>query len=647
MALPVPNLDDRRFQELVDESKRLVQQRCPGWTDHNVHDPGVTLIELFAWMTEQVIYRLNRVPDRLYVKFLELLGVRLFPPTAARAPVTFWLAAPQPEPVRIPAGTQVATVRTETEEAVTFSTVEDLELVPSSLLTCASQPQGGRARPHREELDRGEGFQCFSPVPQPGDALLIGLSEAVPRCAVTLRFSCRIEGVGVDPRNPPLAWEAWDGEGWAGCEVERDETGGLNQDGDLVLHVPSTHQAAVLELTRAGWLRARVTPSAPDQPAYSASPTVTRIAAFTCGGTVDAVNAEIVRGEELGISEGVSGQRFQLRRRPLVPDQPLVLEVGGEGGWEEWQEVLDFAGSGPNDPHFTCDAAAGEIALGPGIREADGSLRRYGRVPPKGAQLRLRSYCTGGGARGNVARGALSVLKSSIPYVSRVENRRPGVGGVDGEDIENAKLRGPIAFRTRSRAVTAEDFENLAREAAPEAARVRCLPAEEAAEAGAVRVLLVPSAPSVGGRLAFEQLVPPPETVEKIGRRLDECRLIGSRVLVEPPLYRGVTVVARLRARPRSNPARLQEEALEALYRYFNPIDGGPDGGGWPFGRPVHVGEVYSVLQGLRGTELVEDVRLFGADPVSGQRGEAVLRLELEPQALVFSYGHQVLVEGG
>ena len=60
--------------------------RCPTWTDHNVSDPGVTLIETFAFMTDQLLYRLNRVPDRLYIKFLELIGIRLFPPTAARTP---------------------------------------------------------------------------------------------------------------------------------------------------------------------------------------------------------------------------------------------------------------------------------------------------------------------------------------------------------------------------------------------------------------------------------------------------------------------------------------------------------------------------------------------------------------------------------
>ncbi|HYW26303.1 MAG TPA: putative baseplate assembly protein, partial [Terriglobales bacterium] len=151
MALPVPNLDDRRFQELVNESKRLVQQSCPEWTDHNVHDPGVTLIELFAWMTDQVIYRLNRVPDKMYVKFLELLGVKLFPPTAARAPVTFWLAAPQAETMRIPAGTQVATVRTESEDAITFATATDLDLIPCDLSVVATTSEGDTPRRRDDE----------------------------------------------------------------------------------------------------------------------------------------------------------------------------------------------------------------------------------------------------------------------------------------------------------------------------------------------------------------------------------------------------------------------------------------------------------------------------------------------------------------
>jgi predicted phage baseplate assembly protein len=648
MALPQPNLDDRRFQELVNESKRLVQQRCPEWTDHNVHDPGVTLIELFAWMTEQVIYRLNRVPDKVYVKFLELLGVTLFPPTAARAPVTFWLAAPQPDVVRIPAGTQVATVRTETEDAITFTTVADLDVVPCDLLVAATALDGQPARNRADELDRGEGFPCFSPEPRPGDVLLVGLTEAVPSCVVTLRLGCRIEGVGVDPNHPPLRWEAWNGEAWLPCEVERDETGGLNKDGDVVLHVPGSHTASAQELQRrAGWLRARLVPAEEGQPMYSASPTITRIAAFTVGGTADAVNAETVFGEEVGVSEGVPGERFLVQRRPVVPGDALVLEVSEDAGWEEWSEVADFAGSGPLAPHFVFDPVAGELQLGPAVRQPDGSLRRYGRTPDKGAHLRLRAYRTGGGAGGNVGVRALTILKSSIPYVARVENRRPAAGGVDGEDIEGAKVRGPMVLRTLGRAVTTEDYEFLARQAAPQVARVRCLGATDASEAGFVRVLVVPAAAASGGRLRWEQLIPSEETVRAISSRLDDCRPIGARVLVQAALYRGVTVVARLRARAGGRTAGLQEDALDALYSYLNPVTGGPDGSGWPFGRPVHSGEVFAVLKGIRGIDLVDDVRLFGADPVTGQRGGAVQRLELEPHALVFSYEHQVLVEAG
>jgi predicted phage baseplate assembly protein len=645
MALQAPELDDRRFQDLVDDAKRLVQQRCPEWTDHNVSDPGVTLIETFAWMTDQLLYRLNRVPERLYVRFLELIGVRLFPPAAAKAPVTFWLSAPQPDTVLVPAGTQVATPRGPTEPAVVFETVDDLPILPSSLAQTLSSVKEGAFRDHADALALRTGFFCFDAPPKPGDSLLLGLDQAVPSCAVTLRFVCRIEGVGVDPDFPPLAWEAWDGEGWAACEVDRDTTGGLNRDGDVVLHVPADHTASIIDGRRAGWLRARVTRPVEGQPAYSSSPEIRGASAFTIGGTTQATHAERVGPEALGTATGAPGGRFALLRRPVLPSEaPVVVEVATEGGWEEWQAVPNFAASGPDDRHFVLDAASGEIEFGPAVRLADGSIRRYGAVPPAGAALRIPRYFTGGGTRGNVTQRSLSVLKSSIPFVARVENRRPASGGVDGEDVAAAKVRGPILLRTRDRAVTAEDFEHLAREAAPELARVHCVVAGDGADAGTVRVLVVPAVAS-DGAVPFDALLPAEATLERVARRLDEARLVGTRILIEPPVYRGVTVVARLRARRRTDPARLQAAALEALYAYFHPTQGGPDGGGWPFGRPVHGGEVFAVLGRLRGTELVEEARVFGADPVTGERGKPTERLDLEPHALVFSYEHQVLVE--
>ncbi len=648
MGLPAPNLDDRRFQDLVDDAKRLVQQRCPEWTDHNVSDPGVTLIETFAWMTDLLLYRLNRVPDRVFVSFLDLLGVELFPPTAARAEVTFRLSAPQAVSVPVPVGTQVATARVEAEEPVIFTVVEQLSIVPCSAAALAAATEGGEAVDKTGSFSTRQPFHSFNTPPQPGDALLIGLSDAVPSCLVALRFDCDIEGRGVDPLRPPLAWEAWTGRSWEPCEVERDDTGGLNRAGIVEVHVPRGHEASSIGERRAGWLRCRVVAAAKGQPKYSASPRIKDVQAHTIGGTTSAVHAEVITDEEIGSSAGVPGQRFGLLHGPVVQaEEPPILEVAGEAGWEEWAAVDGFADKGAGDQIFTIDETAGEVLLGPAVRESDGTLRQYGAIPRAGAALRLRSYRTGGGRRGNVARHSISVLKTSIPYVTAVDNRRPAAGGVDGEDMESAKLRGPLLLRTRDRAVTAEDYEQLARQAAPEVGRVRCVPAG-AADATGVRLLVVPAAQDdLAGHLAFEQLIPAEKTLAAIAGYLDERRVIGARVVIEPPVYQGITLAVRIRARPRVSTDRLHDDAVAALYGYFHPLRGGPDGDGWPFGRPANVGEVYAVLQRLAGVELVEDAKLFPADPVTGRRGAATSRLVLDQHALVFSYDHQVLVQAG
>src|SRR5437879_13926489 len=130
MPLETPRLDDRRFQDIVDEAKSRIPRYCPEWTDHNVSDPGVALIELFAWMTDMLLYRVNQVPDKLYIKFLELIGIRQDPPRPARAPVTLYLSAPQLTDLIIPEGPEAATPRTETGPATLFTTEADLPSRP-------------------------------------------------------------------------------------------------------------------------------------------------------------------------------------------------------------------------------------------------------------------------------------------------------------------------------------------------------------------------------------------------------------------------------------------------------------------------------------------------------------------------------------
>lgn len=651
--MPVPNLDDRRFQDLVDDSRRFVQRKCPEWSDHNVSDPGITLIETFAMVTDQLLYRLNRVPDRLYVHFLDLLGLELEPPSPARADVTFWLSAPRRDVVAVRTGTEVCTERTDEEAPVAFETVEDLAIVPCSLVAVATAGPNGQRVSRTQQLVEGVEFPCFGNPPRPGDALLVGLSTAVPRCAVTVRVECRADGAGVDPRQPPLVWEAWTGRRWVPCEVERDEgnadgTGGFNRSGDIVMHVPAGHTEHVVDNTRAGWLRCLLVQPG-DRPPYVRSPRILAAQAFTVGGTTSAEHAETVRDEVVGTSEGVPGQRFPLARGPvLAASGELVVEVAGgtsEQSWRRWQRVEHFDASSPTDTHYRLDTTNDEIVFGPGVRQRDGSVRQYGAVPPESAPIRATVYRVGGGSHGNVARKAINALRTSVPFVNRVANRRPATGGVDREDLESAKRRAPAFLRTRQRAVTTADYEYLAKAADPRAARTRCL-AGDGTEAAVIRLAVVPEIPGDPEKPTdFKAFLPGRDLLENIADYLDERRMLGTRLIVEPPFYLRITAEARLRPGPRADAERVEAAALAVIHRYLHPLAGGPDGTGWPFGRTVAAGELLARLAQLSGVDQVDEVRLYQYDPKTGARIDGwTTRVELGRGALPFSVGHRVEV---
>ncbi|WP_433124238.1 putative baseplate assembly protein [Micromonospora sp. CA-240977] len=124
MTLPVPHLDDRGFLDLVTEARERIRQSCPAWTDLSAHDPGMALVEAFAHLTEVMIYRLNQLPEKAYVSFLNLLGVTRHAPTAAWADVLFTRSGSDRGAIRIPAGLRVAAARGADPRPVVFVTTE-------------------------------------------------------------------------------------------------------------------------------------------------------------------------------------------------------------------------------------------------------------------------------------------------------------------------------------------------------------------------------------------------------------------------------------------------------------------------------------------------------------------------------------------
>jgi len=133
MPIQPPNLDDRRYHDLVEEARRLIPQYCPEWTNLGDSDPGMTIVQLFAWMTELTIFRLNRVADKTYIHFLNFIGEERRPARPAAAPVTFELKSADFGAVEVDPFTQVSTRQREDRPALDFLTVDGLTVHDSAV----------------------------------------------------------------------------------------------------------------------------------------------------------------------------------------------------------------------------------------------------------------------------------------------------------------------------------------------------------------------------------------------------------------------------------------------------------------------------------------------------------------------------------
>jgi len=681
--LPKSNLDDRAFEDLVEECLLRIPRYCPEWTNYNPSDPGVTLIELFAWLTDQMLLRFNQVPRRNYVTFLELLGIRLNPPKPAQTDATFYLSTSLAETYTIPAGVEVATLRTETEEAIVFSTDKTLSIGTPKIrhfLTAEiaeERPSILRDRfsglwtlQPNEEWE-GPQLDVFEPVPQLDNSFYLVFDPEQPIEGNVLAVTFRGEAAtptGINPKQPPRRWEAWNGtfwepvllaesddktEGFSFSEVAR--TGGDSLQGvDIILHMPKRWPVNDFVTYRGRWLRCVYTQIFPSQPGYLNSPRIFGASVRAIGGTVGVTQSMLIANEILGESDGNPGQTFQLQSPSVLPrregEHLLVTPPGGLP--QIWQEVSDFSESAPDDLHYTLDSITGEIQFGPLIREPTqlqaqtrtlSSLERretntdaiaeraptrqgaqmkrhYGAVPPRGSTLVMVAYRTGGGQQGNVQKGTIKILKSAVPYVASVTNHRPARDGADAESLDAAVIRVPKMLRTRDRAVTTEDFETLALQAGRGAiARSLCLPTLNKEEAGTVQLILVPQVSTEG--IEREEGIDPngltlsPELLKQILAYLDERRLLGVEVRCRQPDYVGVAVQTEIALEPEYKNPAAQQEILSrlqvSLYRFLNPLTGGPEGKGWPFGRPVYASDIINLFQAVPGVRYQGTVQLF------------------------------------
>ena len=638
--LPAPNLDDRSWDDICDDIKRRIAVRCPEWTEHNASDPGVTLIELFAWMVEMNLYRLNQVPDKNYVKFLDMLGVALEPPTPATTELRFELARPIEdlegedafELTLPPRSTIAATVRTETEEAIEFATDAPLKMVRPHLVHVMAVPRlenedeswgGLREFSVGGRIEVGV-FPIFSPLPRQNNAFYLGFANDVSGNLIELQVECVLAAAtGLDEEYPAQVWEVWNGheQSWERLETPHDNTIGFNDSGTIHLAMPARLRSRTIGDKRGFWVRVRYTTSADDLPPraggkipapYQRSPEIIALQARTIGGMAAASNSISVSNWEAGRSDGLAGQVFALPHAPILARRPDETILSGEQNapieeYVRWQEVSDFSQSGEKDRHFVMDAANGEIVFGPSVPEPDGSARQYGAIVPKGHTILFSAYRYGGGILGNVRENQVRVLKSSIPYIAHVFNPLRAIGGRDAETLERAKLRGQSVLKQRERAVTAEDYEYLAQRASSGVGRAHCVQPRATRQTsvgqiapGVVRVLLVPE-------LGANKLPHPRDlqmresVIEEVSNYLDERRLLTTILETSEPDYLWVSTDITLVADPNADPEAVAQRVQDALERWIHPLSGGPGGVGWPFGRVLTLADIYAQVQSAHG----------------------------------------------
>jgi len=495
MPLPDITLDDRSFDDLVAEAKRRIPGYTPEWTDLNESDPGITLVQLFAWLSEMIIWRLNRVPEKNFIKFLELIGIEPAPPSPAHAELTFKLTAKKlTEAKLIPQGTQVALSEQVDGKPVIFETDDNLYAVSAELKDVQSFDSARFEIVTEAFRVPGKYFYPFGARPQRNSSLYLGFDESFPADApVTLTvhvYTADIieEGKGIkayltattgddeqngssvpedpDSSSPPAitVWEYWAGESakWLPLTGVRDNTANLTKTGTIVFDAPVGFESVKVGLLRKDddearfWLRFRI-----DQILGAGFEIVPRLEDVLLN-TISATNAVTITDELLGASKGTPNQKFKLANTPVLRDR-FDLQVDEGDGFKSWKLVNDFAASARDDLHFTLSPTTGEVAFSDGEHgKIPGRLTERNDEENDLPNVKAANYRWGGGAGGNAGPEKITSLETSVPYVDSVTNLRPAVGGSDEETIDAAKLRAPETIRSRSRAVTSSDFEFLA-----------------------------------------------------------------------------------------------------------------------------------------------------------------------------------------
>ncbi|MEW6172904.1 MAG: putative baseplate assembly protein [Bacillota bacterium] len=535
----------------------------------------------------------------------------------------------------------------------------------------------------------GEPFAAFSPLEEAHPALYLGFDRKVDKGPVSIFFSVE-EKVYEEEQAPRWEWQYYrekDGQGqWVRLDVV-DGTRNMTVCGAVVFVVPEDAARLRKFGRQLYYLRAVDVKDRfrnPDGRAYGGllpvklplktKPALKTPAAFP--GSVSPLRIkgiypnttwvqqlETIRDEILGSSSGAAGESFAFSKTPVVEEELWVNEAGGAVAgdaklpagtevvevtgrdgktkdiWVKWRPVADFGASRPADRHYVIDAAAGVVVFGDGV---------HGAIPPPGQKNVKATYRCGGGSQGNVDKGKISTLKTALAFVDKVRNPQAAGGGTETESVPALLTRGPWSVRHLGRAVTSEDFEQLAKEASRDVARARCLPnynQQGEYAPGWTTVLVIPESrekPALAPQLKKR-------IEDYLKARMSNVVVTAGRLQVIGPVYVEISLRAILVTRSMDAVSAIETRALQELEGFLHPLTGGRRGNGWEFGRAPCVADFFGLFEKIQGVDYVEGLSLTAGGegmPVTEMTPGKQTAPEMPPWALICSSGrHELKVE--
>ena len=687
MPIPLYNLDDRSFDDLVNEMLGRIPGHTPEWTNPRLGDPGRTLIELFAWLADTVLYRANLIPERQRLVFLRLLNIPMRP----AIPATGLAALEMVNDKLIPPA--AVPVHTTVKGPVDFETRGEITVLPLTGQVYVKRKPGPEELKSLQQVIVGlesvydvaagspyiatplfsagladkKGFDFVAETVDGCLWMALQVSKAENLAAVRTALGRDNKGpkvlnVGLQPRlEVPLFDEditiaasvrdVWDwqitssrtqdnGEPeYLSLDVVLNTTAGYSRQGIIRLELPDKDDIGVPENDVSVDVNAGVGNRPPriDDPATAARTFAwlrlrpvhhSHSLALSWIGlnAVQIDQRKTLTSVTVATSNGAADQTIQLPGQSVEPET-LKLQVEEEGrGFNDWQPTDNLYTAGRDDRVYQLDSEAGTVIFGNGVR---------GAVPAAGMRIRIKEMRYGGGTEGNLAAGNLSAithanLKATQPVAT--------TGGAQVESLDEAEKRIPAYLKHRDRAVTADDFKQLAAETpAVEIGRVEVLPKFKPQQRrqnipGVVSVMVLPKTAT--------RLPPNPRPdriiLQRVHAFLDTRRPLATEMYVMGVEYLPIGLAVAVRLRDGHARDHVLQSVRDALRDYLWPLaPGGSESEGWPLGQAVIQQELEVVVARVRGVRVVRGVNLFTQQnakwvPLEANPQTGVQRIEMQ-----------------